>query len=427
MDEQCKRTYLRLIVEVSAAAAAIVGAWLLAGPVLNILMPFILAFIMAWAFNPVIRVLQRHLRLTRKLFSYLLVIVFYSVLSFIIISFTGQVIAQLVDMAGALPSIIAQLQSVYNRLVEYVVELLGMLPPEYADVETEILAMLASAWEWLRSGITKLLTSAVSITSNVALEVPNYVIFLTVLVLASCIITADFPNLRESIYTYLGSRGKNSIRLMGHSFRTAVLGFFRSQLIFALVDMAIILTAFFIIGVPYPLPIALVLAFLDFIPFFGAGTVLVPWGLICIVLGFVTMGLQLLLLYGILYIIRRIFEPRVLGGATGFSSLQMLFSMYAGMQIAGVTGLVVAPIIWIACVNFLRTGIFDGFIADIRFVVHDIQARVERPEPTHTTEPPELGHVGGNGGFSLKKLFAGRGAQEKMQKKKENEGKNAKK
>ena len=175
---------------------------------------------------------------------------------------------------------------------------------------------------------------------------------------------------------------------MGHSFRTAVFGFFRSQLIFALLDMAIILVAFFIIGVPYPLPIALVLAFLDFIPFFGAGTVLVPWGAICMVLGLFEMGAQLLLLYGILYIIRRIFEPRILGGATGFSSLQMLFSMYAGMRIAGVTGLIVAPIIWITVMNFIRTGILDGVFDDIRFVADDIRKTVSRPIPTKTQEPP---------------------------------------
>ena len=88
-----------------------------------------------------------------------------------------------------------------------------------------------------------------------------------------------------------------------------------------------------------------------------------------------------------LYIIRRIFEPRVLGGATGFSSLQMLFSMYAGMCLAGVTGLIVAPIVWIAAVNFLRTGIFDGFFADLRFVISDIVRMTERPVPTKTEVP----------------------------------------
>ena len=175
---------------------------------------------------------------------------------------------------------------------------------------------------------------------------------------------------------------------MGHSFRAAVFGFFRSQLIFALLDMGIILVAFFIIGVSYPLPIALVLAFLDFIPFFGAGTVLVPWGLICMAIGLFDMGWKLLLLYGILYIIRRIFEPRILGGATGFSSLQMLFSMYAGMRIAGVTGLVIAPIVWITGVNFFKTGVLDGVMSDIRFVANDIRKTIARPVPTKTQEPP---------------------------------------
>ena len=130
------------------------------------------------------------------------------------------------------------------------------------------------------------------------------------------------------------------------------------------------------------------LAFLDFIPFFGAGTVLVPWGLICMAIGLFDMGWKLLLLYGILYIIRRIFEPRILGGATGFSSLQMLFSMYAGMRIAGVTGLVVAPIVWITGVNFFKTGVLDGVMSDIRFVANDIRKTVARPVPTKTQEPP---------------------------------------
>lgn len=388
MEDDRKKIYLRLAVELTTAVVTCALLALLGGQVIGILMPFILAFIMAWAFNPVIRVLQRRLRLTRKLFSYILVLVFYAVLFGLCLWFVGTLVSQVIDLVKAVPTIVAQLQSVYNQIAASLDEALTLLPPEYDSVRVETLSMLSSGWSWLRAQISTVLSSAVGITSNIALELPGFVIFLTVLVLASCIITADFPNLRENIYSYLGSRGRESVRLMGHSFRTAVLGYFRSQLIFALVDMGIVLVAFFLIGVPYPLPIALLLCFLDFIPFFGAGTVLVPWGLICLPLGLVTMGAQLLLLYAILYILRRIFEPRVLGGATGFSSLQMLFSMYAGMQLYGVTGLVVAPILWITAVNFLKTGILNGVFADIRFVLTDVQKRLARPIPTQTQEPP---------------------------------------
>ena len=387
MDER-KKTYYRLLAEVICMAVAALLLFTLGGQVLGILMPFIIAFILAWALNPLIRRLQSRMRLTRKLFSYILVILIYAVFFGLCLWFVTLLISQVVDLAKAVPSIVAQLQGVYNQLIASLHELLGMLPEEYAPISEEVFAWMSSAWNALRSFITRVLSSLAGMTGNVALKTPGFVIFLTVLVLASCIITADFPNLRENIYSYLGKTGKQSVRLMGHSFQTAVLGFFRSQLIFALVDMAIILTAFFLIGVPYPLPIALLLAFLDFIPFFGAGTVLVPWGLICLPLGLTRMGLQLLLLYVILYVMRRIFEPRVLGGATGFSSLQMLFSMYAGMQLAGVTGLVVAPIIWIAAVNFVKTGALDGFFADVRFVAGDIRRTLQRPVPTKTTEPP---------------------------------------
>ena len=390
MDESPRTIYFRLLIELATLLLTAVAFIIGGGTVLSILMPFLLAFIMAWAFNPVIRVLQKRLRLTRKLFSYILVLVFYALLFILCLAFAEQVITQLVGLTRSVPTIISQLQSVYNLLYTETQELLALLPPEYDTLRIEILAWVAQAWDWLRNLISRVLGSAVGVTSNLAMEVPGFVIFLTVLVLASCIITADFPNLRENIYGYVGVKGKESLRLMGHSFRTAVLGFFRSQLIFALVDMAIILTAFFIIGVPYPLPIALVLAFLDFIPFFGAGTVLVPWGLICLVLGFFKMGAQLLFLYLVLYVLRRIFEPRVLGGATGFSSLQMLFSMYAGMQLCGITGLVVAPIVWITGVNFLRTGILDGFFADIRFVIGDIRRRIARPVPTRTQDPEPM-------------------------------------
>ena len=387
MDER-KKTYYRLLAEIITTVVAAVLLLTLGGKVFGILMPFLIAFIMAWALNPLIRRLQTRMRLTRKLFSFTLVILLYAVFFGLCLWFVTLLISQIVDLAKAVPSIVAQLQSVYNQLIAYLHEVLAMLPEEYASIGEEIFAILSSAWEALRTFITRAISSVAGITGNVALKAPGFVIFLTVLVLASCIITTDFPNLRENIYGYLGKRGKQSVRLMGHSFQTAVLGFFRSQLIFSLVDMAIILTAFFIIGVPYPLPIALLLAFLDFIPFFGAGTVLVPWGIICLPLGLTTMGLQLLLLYAILYVLRRIFEPRVLGSATGFSSLQMLFSMYAGMQLAGVTGLVVAPIIWIAAVNFIKTGALDGFFSDVRFVAEDIRRTLERPVPTKTTEPP---------------------------------------
>ena len=139
MQEDRKTIYLRLLVELAVAAVAIAFAALLGRPILGIMMPFILAFIMAWALNPVIQILQRRLRLTRKLFSYILVLMIYAVLGVLAFVFVTQMIGQLIDLVGAVPSIVAQMQKAYNALMQYILQLLDMLPPGYEEVRQEVL------------------------------------------------------------------------------------------------------------------------------------------------------------------------------------------------------------------------------------------------------------------------------------------------
>ena len=188
MDER-KKTYYRLLAEVITTVVAAVLLLTLGGKVLGILMPFLIAFILAWALNPLIRRLQSRMRLTRKLFSFTLVILIYAVVFGLCMWFVTLLISQIVDLVKAVPSIVAQLQSVYNQLIAYLHEVLAMLPEEYAPIGEEIFAILSSAWEALRTFITRAISSVAGITGNVALKTPGFVIFLTVLVLASCIIT----------------------------------------------------------------------------------------------------------------------------------------------------------------------------------------------------------------------------------------------
>ena len=108
MDER-RKTYLRLIAEICIAIVSVAAVALLGGPVVGILLPFILAFIMAWMFNPVIAWLQRHMRLTRKLFSYILVLVFYALLFGLCLFFAGQLVSQAIDLARSVPTFIADL------------------------------------------------------------------------------------------------------------------------------------------------------------------------------------------------------------------------------------------------------------------------------------------------------------------------------
>jgi predicted PurR-regulated permease PerM len=91
-------------------------------------------------------------------------------------------------------------------------------------------------------------------------------------------------------------------------------------------------------------------AFVDALPLLGCGTVLIPWAAWCFLSGEAIRGAGLLILLGVIYIVRQFLEPRVIGKMTGVHPFVALASVYVGLKLGGVSGMIVAPII-LMCVN----------------------------------------------------------------------------
>ena len=95
---------------------------------------------------------------------------------------------------------------------------------------------------------------------------------------------------------------------------------------------------------PYAFLLALLIAFVDFLPVLGTGTVLIPWGIGELLLGSTGSGLGILALYAISSVLREIAEPHLVGRSLGIHPLLSLLSMYAGFRLFGIHGMVLAPL-----------------------------------------------------------------------------------
>ena len=93
---------------------------------------------------------------------------------------------------------------------------------------------------------------------------------------------------------------------------------------------------------------------MDLLPILGSGSVLVPWAVIQLLAGRWTMGLGLLLLFGVLSTVRQILEPRLVGIQLGLHPLAALISMFAGLELFGFWGLVLCPLALTAAVQLSR-------------------------------------------------------------------------
>ena len=119
---------------------------------------------------------------------------------------------------------------------------------------------------------------------------------------------------------------------------------------------------------------------MDFIPIIGAGTVMVPWAFVALFTGDFTAAVELMAIWGVIALFRRVMEPKFVGNQTGLSPILSLFSIYVGMKIAGVLGMILGPICTLVILNLAGLGIFDGIRADLSAAAADLAAILrERP------------------------------------------------
>lgn len=83
---------------------------------------------------------------------------------------------------------------------------------------------------------------------------------------------------------------------------------------------------------------------LDVFPFIGTGIVLCPLAVVQLLQGSYGKAICCLLLYVVCIIIRECLEPRLIGRKMGISPIAILVSLYAGIQLFGLWGIIKGPL-----------------------------------------------------------------------------------
>lgn len=120
--------------------------------------------------------------------------------------------------------------------------------------------------------------------------------------------------------------------------------YLKTQGIIMLLTTAICMAGFWLMGNAYYLLAGVGIGILDALPIFGTGTVLIPWAILLFFGRNWGKGLMLLGLYLICYFLREILEAKMMGDRVGLSPLENLISMYVGLQLFGITGLILGPL-----------------------------------------------------------------------------------
>lgn len=120
--------------------------------------------------------------------------------------------------------------------------------------------------------------------------------------------------------------------------------YIKTQGMILLIVTGICIAGLFLMGNPYSILIGIGIGVMDALPVLGAGTAFIPWILFSL---FTKQWQQfgwLLVIYLICYFLRQYLEARLIGKQVGLSPLTTLLSLFIGLRLFGLGGVILGPI-----------------------------------------------------------------------------------
>lgn len=363
------RLWMRLGIRLLLTALAVLAAAKLLRPALSLFAPFVLAFGMAAVLNPLVRRLQRKLGWSRGLVSLVTVLV--------LVGLAGGALGLLIYGLGSeVVSLAQNWEGLFAHGVAAFEELEGLFERFLTLIPTEITLITQTLGDklvaWVQENMSGMLTVSAEYITNKAIKVPGFLLGLVIFLMGTYFLTADYPYLRTRFIQHTDDRALLFLGQMKKTVVAAFGGYLKAQLLLSLGVFGILLAGFLFTGQDYALLLALGLAVLDFIPLLGSGTVMVPWGVIALLTRDYSTALSVLLIWGVIAVFRRVAEPKIVGDQTGLSPILSLISIYVGMKLGGVPGMILGPILVLVVLNLAGIGMFHNLRMDLTMAMDDI-------------------------------------------------------
>lgn len=372
MEDQ-KDLHRRILVNLGVALAGVLFLIFVVPQLVRFLMPLIVAWIVAMIANPIIRFLEKRIKIMRKHGSALVIIL---VLAALIAAFYGLAVL----VASQFSSWVTELPEVYDSVTQNLQHLFRLLHQKYNIIPADVkLAfdqrenMLDSYIQKAIDGLLKMVKSgSLSKVSSLASSLMDFLVYAILTILASYFMTVEKDHFTKLLQEKTPAGVQRIWDKIKKIFIRAIGGYFKAHFQIMIVIFFITVIPFAFMGISYSGLLAVVIAIVDFLPFFGAGTVLVPWAVYRLVTGSYTYAAILFVIYVVVLIVRQALEPKLIGDNIGTSPFETLVFMLVGYRLAGMLGLIVGIPVGMILVECYREGMFDDYIRGIKILVRDI-------------------------------------------------------
>lgn len=363
------RPYRKVALSLAISLAGTVLCIYTGYKLLGFFMPFVIGWIIASVVSPVVVWLERRMNLIKKWGSALIIISVLGLVGLVIYLSVSTLAREIVVLIQDIPDMYQDLESGMDMIGGSLNGIFRMLP---AGVRTGWHTMMNNLDQTMGEIIGRLSEPTVSAAGRFAKGIPSALIATIVTFISAYFFIAD----REEVLLWAKKIAPDALvtrmTMVVDNFKYAVGGYFKAQFKIMAVVYVLLAVGFLVLRVHFAFLLALLIAFLDFLPFFGTGTALLPWAFYKFMMGEYRMVVGLLILYGVTQLVRQLIQPKLVGDSMGLNPLVTLVLLYAGYKMGGVLAMIFAVPVGMIVINLHKAGAFDYILDDVRILAEGV-------------------------------------------------------
>lgn len=393
--KQSVKKYVKVLLNIALGAAVLLTAIFIVPRILMFFMPFVIGYVIALIASPLVRFFEEKLKIRRKAGTAVVIIAVIGLVVLGIYLIGAKLLEEFTGLVQELPQMWSSMEADIQQIGDNLSVFYTKLPADMQEAISQVSSAFTSYIGNLISGIG---TPTIAAVGNFAKQLPSIVIGVIMTLLSSYFFVAEKHSLTAVVDKHMSPYVRERYYMMKRSLTRAVGGYLKAQLRIEVWMYLLLVIGLVILQVDYALLIALGIACLDFLPFFGTGTVLVPWSIVKLLSADYRMALGLLIIWGVGQLARQIIQPKIVGDSIGVPPLPTLFLLFIGYKAAGVIGMIFAVPLGIILYTMYQEGAFDTTVNSFKILLagmnrfrrltEEDMAQITPHRPVHEADIP---------------------------------------
>ncbi len=298
--------------------------------------PFFIGGLLAFIINPISRKLEKKLKINKGISTLFLSILGVGLVIFLASFLVVKASHQLVNF---LDSIDSNSYSYLGKMINDWINNLGKYVDYIENLSSNSLNIQKIVSNYGKN-IADIAKSVLSQIISLATSLPTLILIIITLFMSTYFIAKDFDKIEYGFLNIFTDDTKVKVRRVKNEIMYSIKGYVKAYTILMSITFLVIWLSFSIFDIPYGLPLGIIGALLDLIPFLGIVVIFIPVIVYYFIIKNYIVSIGIAVVFIVLSILRQILEPRLVAANVGINPLLTIMAIFIGIQVAGLVGII---------------------------------------------------------------------------------------